>query len=183
MINMLAGKNVANVSSAKFGVTISPESYNIPKGNKTYTFWDTCGLNEGEKGSVPAQDAANKLVELLKSMSVGLIIYFARGPRFLNEVNANKTMFDRIRSACGDKVPIVLVVTELEQWDDMDEWWMTYENEVMRLKLPFQGCACVTTIKGRNNMYETKYEQSTNKVWELVEAHHDLSVRSCFGRI
>jgi hypothetical protein len=168
---MLAGQNVANVSSANFGVTLSSKSYDIPKGNKTYSFWDTSGLNEGEKGSVPAQEAANKLVGLFEGKSVGLIIYLARGARFLTEVQANKPVFGRIRSVCGEKVPIVLVVTGLEQEEVMEEWWTRNKNGVEGLKLSFKGHACVTTIKGMDDVYEEEYQLSRSKIWKLVEDH------------
>ena len=174
---MLAGIDIAKVS-AYSGVTITAnsESYTIPKGEKSYTFWDTSGLNEGDKGSVPAQEADEELINLLKGMNVSLIIYLTRGHRFMNEVVSTKHMFDRIRSVCGEKVPIVLVVTGLEQWEVMDEWWTSNRSNIKGLKLSFQGHACVTTIKGRNNIYETEYQESRNKVWKLVEEHCKPSV-------
>ena len=51
---MLAGEKIAKVSSDPNGCTFIPESYEIAKENKTYTFWDTCGLNGGEEGRVSA---------------------------------------------------------------------------------------------------------------------------------
>ena len=72
---------------------------------------------------------------------------------------------------CEGKVLVVIVVTGLEQEENMDEWWRKYEKDVKRLGLTFEGHACVTTIKGRNDIYEKEYEESTGKVWRLVEAH------------
>ena len=163
---MLAGNNIAEVSH--LGVTDS-KGYTIQKGEKSYRFWETSGLNE-ETDSVPAQEAAKKLINLLKGMNVSLIIYLTRGR--MNEVGANKHMFDQIRSVCGEQVPIVLVVTGLEgEGEAMDEWWTSNKSDIERLKLSFQGHACVTTIKGRNNMYEKEYQDSRSKLWKLVQEH------------
>jgi len=173
---MLAGEKIAKVSSDPYGCTFIAESYEIAKENKTYTFWDTCGLNEGEEGSVSAQKAADNLINLLGGMSVNLIIYFARGNRFLDEVQVNLYLFGRIRRACGAKVPIVLMVTGLEQEEVMDEWWTRHERDIKRSNLSFKGHACITTIKGRNNIYEDEYQESTDKVWKLVDTHCNPSV-------
>jgi len=173
---MLAGEKIAEVSSDPRGCTSIARSYEIAKENKTYTFWDTCGMNEGEGGCVPAQRAADNLVNLLKGMSVNLIIYFARGNRFLNEIQVNLYLFARIRRACGAKVPIALVVTGLEQERVMDEWWTRHQRDIKRLNLSFEGHACVTTIKGKDNIYEDEYQESTDKVWKLVDTHFSTSV-------
>jgi len=165
---MLAREDVAKVSSEVLGCTPAAKDYDLVKQDKTYRFWDTPGLNEGEEGNVPAQKAINELFELVKTMSVSLIICCVRGGRLTDIVRVNCDMFCRI--ICEGKVPIVLVVTGLEQEDNMDQWWTKFEKDVRRLDLAFKEHACVTTIKGRNGLYSKEYEQSANKVWRLVES-------------
>ena len=166
---MLAGKEVANVSSLVWGCTTSAQSYDVTIDDKTFALWDTSGLNEGEKGSVPAEKAIEDLFNLVKRISVNLIIYCVRGSRFTDIVRINFDLFCGIM--CEGRVPVVFVVTGLEQEEVMEEWWTKYQKDVKRLGLSFEGHACVTTIKGRNNIYEREYQESTDKVWRLVKAH------------
>jgi len=165
---MLAREDVAKVSSDVWGCTTAAEGYDVVKQDKTYTFWDTPGLNEGEEGNVPAQKAINELFELVKTIGVSLIIYCVRGGRLTDIVRVNCDLFCRI--ICEGKVPIVLVVTGLEQEDNMDQWWTRFDKDVRRLDLAFKAHTCVTTIKGRNDLYSKEYEQSANKVWSRVAA-------------
>jgi len=166
---MLAGKDVAEVSSLVWGCTTSAESYDINIENKTYKFWDTSGLNEGEEGSVPAEKAITDLFNLVKGIGVNLIVYCVRGCRFTDIVRVNFDLFCGIM--CEGKVPIVLVVTGLEQEEVLDEWWTKYEKDIKRMGLSFEGHACVTTIKGRNNIYQKEYQESSDRVWGLVKEH------------
>src|SRR5258708_26619362 len=155
---MLAGnENTAQVSSGHLGCTTESKSYGIRKGDRTYTFWDTCGFNEGEE---------SKLLPMKKQIRVvgiSLIIYCVRG-RFTNIVGQNYERF--CRELYQGKVPILLVVTGLEG-EDKDEWWTQHKVYVKHLS--FAGHACVTTSKGRNNLYEEEYVMSAAKVWQLVE--------------
>jgi len=164
---MLAGKDMAGVTSAYEGGTTIPKSYDIQKGDMTYRFWDTCGLNEGEEGNVPAKEAIESLVNHVKIITINLIIYCVRG-RFTDIVGHNYDWF--CREICQGKVPTVLVVTGLEQ-EDKDKWWTTNEVHLKRFKLALEGHACVTTYKGRDNRYEKEYDESAAKVWKLVEAN------------
>jgi energy-coupling factor transporter ATP-binding protein EcfA2 len=169
LINMLVGKDVANVSSLVWGCTTSAEGYTVTKEDKAYKLWDTSGLNEGEEGSVPAEKAIKDLFNLVKDISVNLIVYCVRGCRFTDIIRLNFDLFCGI--ICEGKVPIVIVVTGLEQEENMDDWWTKYGKDVKRFGLAFEGHACVTTIKGRNNIYENEYQESTGKVWRLIQAH------------
>ena len=168
---MLAGKDDAKVSSDHRGCTTTPRYYDIQKENKTYRLWDTCGLNEGVAGSVPAEEAIESLVNQVKDISVSLIIYCVRGNRFPDIVRRNYKVF--CRDICQGKVRTVLVVTGLEQEEDIDGWWKTNEKDVKQLNLAFAGHACVTTFKGKKNEYKEEYDLSADKVWRLVKASCD----------
>src|SRR5258705_3988141 len=117
---MLAGEEVAEVSSLVWGCTTSAQSYDIKIENKTYKLWESSGLNEGEEGSVPAEKAIKDLFNLVKGISVNLIIYCVRGCRFTDIVRVNFDLFCGI--ICEGKVPVVLVVTGLEQEEVLDDW-------------------------------------------------------------
>ncbi len=171
LINLLALKEVAEVSSKGFGCTESNKSFDIsPSANNTYTFWDTAGLNEGEQGTVPASQAIDNLCNLVNEIcSINLIIYCIRGSRLPDILRVNYDLFCGI--VCEGKVPIVLVVTGLEQESDMDQWWTNYEKDIKKMDMTFEGHACVTTTKGRGGIYEREYMKSAEKVWALVQEH------------
>ena len=167
---MLAGnENTAQVSSGHLGCTTESKSYDIRKGDRTYTFWDTCGLNEGEEGNVPPMKAMESLVKQVRVIGISLIIYCVRG-RFTNIVGQNYKWF--CWKVCKGKVPVLLVVTGLEG-EDKDEWWTENKVYIEHLELSFAGHACVTTSKGMNNRYEDEYLVSAAKVWKLVEENRN----------
>jgi len=171
---MLAGELRATESNSPTGCTSSNNGIEISKGwpdgsKTTYTFWDTPGLNEGEHGNVPAQEAMLNLCNLLREHSVNLIIYCVRGSRFTDIVRVNYDLFYGI--VCKKKVPIVLVVTGLEQEENMDDWWQRNKNIVKQMGMAsaFNEHACVTTTKGKGDIYMREYEDSASKVWMLVK--------------
>jgi predicted GTPase len=166
---MLAGKPVAEVSDYASGCTTSNKCYSIShRDNNGYTFWDTPGLNEDREGSVSLQAAVQDLLQLVNDQGVNLLIYCIRG-RLVNTIRVNYDLFWGI--ICKEKVPILLVVTGLEGKHDMDEWWRVNEKSIKKMKMVFAGHACITSWKGRENIYETVYEESAEKVWALVREH------------
>lgn len=169
---MLAGKVVAQVSSKEFGCTSLAQAYDISlnSGDNIYRFWDTPGLNEGDDGNVPAGKAIESLRQLVEGLpTVNLVIYCVRAQRLTGIVQKNYETFCKIM---GDrKVPMLLVLTGLEQEDDRKGWWKRNRKVVKRMRMTFEQHACVTTIKGTNGIYEKEYQVSTDVVWVLVKEH------------
>ena len=132
-------------------------------------FWDTAGLNEAEDGTVSSQAAVRNLLNLVNDHGVNLLIYCIR-KRFPGIIRVNYDLFWRI--ICRERVPIVLVVTGLEGKNDMDEWWRENQKTIKKkMKMSFNGHACITSWKGRENRYEKVYKESAEKVWKLVREH------------
>lgn len=176
LINMLARTEVAVVSNQAAGFTSSNRSYNISPPNdygknlsSTYVFWDTAGLNEGDHGTVPMQDALENLLKLVNEQSVNLVIYCIRGSRLTPIVRVNYDLFWGI--ICEGKVPIVLVVTGLELENNMDGWWKKNNGLFQQMGLSFDGLACVTTAMGRDDTHNAKFWESEEKVWHLIREH------------
>jgi predicted GTPase len=169
IINLLAGRSVADVSGGAAGCTSSNQHYSIPHGaDTTYTFWDTAGLNEADNGTVSSQAAVQNLLDLVKDHGVNLLIYCMR-PRLVDISRVNYDLFWKI--ICMEKVPVVLVVTGLEGREDMEEWWQENEKTIKRMRMVFAGHACITSWKGREGMYQNAYDESAEKVWKLVTEH------------
>ena len=165
---MLAGESVARVSAGASGCTTSNLPYSISYGDNNYTFWDTPGLNENDQGTFPSHDAVQNLLRLVKEHSINLLIYCIRG-RLVDIIRVNYDLFWKI--ICGENIPIVLVVTGLEDEQNMDVWWPRNQKTIRKMKMSFAGHACITSWKGKGNMYEREYEESAKEVWRLVMEH------------
>jgi len=168
LINLLTGSKLAVVSSDLDGGTSSNEPYVItaPRSGttETYTVWDTPGLNEGERGTVPARKALDNLLNLTRKTGVNLVIYCIRAGRLPDIIRVNFDSYWRI--ICDTKVPIILVVTGVEQELSPDDWWKRNGRWFKRGRMTFNGQVCVA-LKGDPEAYQRSYED----VWELVQRH------------
>ena len=165
---MLAGRPVAGVSAGASGCTSSNFHYSIRNQGNTYKFWDTPGLNEANDGTVAPQDAVQNLLNLVKDQGANLLIYCIHD----RLVDISRLNYDLIwRIICMEKVPIVMVVTGLEGKHDMDEWWRENEKSVKKMNLSFARHACITSWKGKGDIYAKDYKESAEKVWKLVRGH------------
>jgi len=179
VINMICGNSVAMTSSNATGCTFTSTPYDVqmPDGSRI-TYWDTAGLDEGERGTVTAKDAIVNLYRLIRMLDDGvcLLIYCMRGPRINESLVRNYKMF--YSAFCLEKVPIVLVVTGLEEEPVLDDWWSRNEALFQRYHMMFAGHACVTATRGKEKetkgtyVYEREYELSVVAVQELVKGHY-----------
>ncbi|EIW86068.1 hypothetical protein CONPUDRAFT_148188 [Coniophora puteana RWD-64-598 SS2] len=139
LVNMLSEGAVepAAVSNQALGCTFETQRYRVTLDNREYILWDTAGLNEGSKGTVSEEKACEKLVELLQQLKggVNLLVYVLRGNRFRGIVKINYEIFQRV--ICQRKVPIVLVVTGLENESPMEKWWVENEEDLQLNGLHF----------------------------------------------
>jgi hypothetical protein len=92
-----------------------------------------------------------------------------RGPRIEGLTQKNYEIFYEI--LCEKKVPIVLVITGLENEDNIDDWWTENEGEFRTEGMSFADVACITAIKGKRDMFAMVFEQSREKVERLVLDH------------
>jgi hypothetical protein len=166
---MLSDHQVATTSNLAVGCTFENNRYHITIDGTQYTLWDTAGLNEGEAGSVPAETALHHLGDLVKKLNDGLslLVYCIRGSRYRDIVKVNYDLFTEI--ICQGEVPVVVVVTGLENEERMEDWWVVNEREFSSRNMHFCGHACVTTTKGKKNMFEEEYEESRNVLRTLIK--------------
>lgn len=78
------------------------------------------------------------------------------------------------KEACGSHVPIVLVVTGLENEEPMENWWKENCDELLKYGLEFEDHACITATRGkvRGNgvqIFDKEYEESRKEVKSLIE--------------
>ncbi|KAF9223354.1 hypothetical protein BS17DRAFT_781734 [Gyrodon lividus] len=167
------GTEIPYISSGANGCTFASAGYATKIGGKEFTLWDTVGLNESEHGTTSSPVAAQNLRELMQKVEGGLslLVYVIRGTRFREVVRINYDIF--YRAICGEKVPIVAVVTGLENEERMDSWWDDNGADLQKFGLVFTANACITASRGKllktgRHAFEDEYEDSKRKLYELV---------------
>ncbi|KAN0086164.1 hypothetical protein V8E55_007298 [Tylopilus felleus] len=174
VINLIADEKVAHTSNDSQGCTFHHNMYYIPLGDTLYNFWDTAGLDEGSEGTVPAEEAENRLRELMRSLAhlggINLIIYCVRGTRLTKALRRNYDLF--YVKLCQEKVPVALVVTGLEhQQGEMETWWLENEAALRRHGMRFDAHACVTTVNAQDPFIQQRRSESRAQLCKLVRKH------------
>ncbi|KAF8552193.1 P-loop containing nucleoside triphosphate hydrolase protein, partial [Imleria badia] len=175
LINLIAGKKVSETSSGALGCTLEYKRYLLDLGDQHFAIWDTAGLDEGTQGSVPADKAEAYLKQLLhelaKNNGVDLLVYCVRGTRVRSALLTNYHIF--YSAICRKKVPIVIVITGLEnQEGNMETWWCKNESQFSLLKMYFDSHACVTTLESstvtENALLKERREVSKAAVIKMI---------------
>ncbi|KAE9393155.1 hypothetical protein BT96DRAFT_999694 [Gymnopus androsaceus JB14] len=177
VINMLRGEDIAPVSSGARGCTFESKAYRVTIDGEEYQVHDTTGLDEGDAGRVSSKDAILKLYQLLRNLQdgVALLVYCMRGPRLTGAIQRNySTFYDGF---FRKEVPIVVVVTGLEDVEPMMESWWTDGDEPGRIafakyNMHFDGHACITASRGKRNRNQEEYEESKEVLRQLIADKH-----------
>jgi len=172
LVNLIVGQNVAKVSGSAEGCTFRNDAYKATIGNTTFNIFDTAGLNEGDQGRVPHWTALRELYTLIRQLEgVSLLIYCMRG-RVKENAKANWLLFNKI--ICGEKVPIIAVVTGLETCEDPDDWWRDKDNRkvLSRNQMKPKAVGCVVSFPGRRNEYVDLYAKSQTKLRDLIAQNY-----------
>jgi hypothetical protein len=171
---MLAGHKAAKTSNSVMGCTFQSSHYRITIDKEMFYVWDTAGLDEGTHGRVPAEVAEKHLAKLLRELGsangIHLLVYCIRGSSVRKALARNYTIF--YSAICRKKVPIVAVVTGLEnEPSSMEDWWVTGEKDLARYKMRFHDHACVTTLdmqRVASTPFQERSKQSQQAVRKLV---------------
>jgi len=165
---MIVGKDVAKVAGTAEGCTFKNEAYEATIGNTTFTIYDTTGLNEGDQGRVPHWEAIRGLYTLIRQLSgVSLLVCCMRG-RVRDNTTFNWLLFNKV--ICGEKVPIIAVVTGLETYGDPDDWWReeANQNAFKKNRMGPKDVGCVVSYQGRRGEFSEIYAKSQTKVRDLI---------------
>jgi len=175
IVNMLAGYNVAKISSKAEGCTFKWDRYPVEISGKHYNIFDTAGLDEGEEGTMPAEDAVVQLYQLITNVENGisLIVFVMRGPRIKEAAHRNWRLFYEI--FCRQKVNGSIIITGLEQEEDMDDWWPENKGHFYSYGMRPFGAAGITAtpgkLKGSRCIYQEEYDESTSKMKKMIREH------------
>lgn len=176
VINMIAGKDVASVSSDANAGTSAFESsmYNEASQDMPLKFWETEGIDGGASGDLAATTAASYLYDLIQHLKdgVSLLVFCVRGPRVTGNDARNFQIFHE--KIFQKRVSIILVLTGLEAEDEIDDWWAKNEHAFQTRGIIPDGHICVVATKGKFReasgefLYERDYEESKTKLQKLV---------------
>lgn len=179
VINAITQTQLAETSSDATGCTFSHKSYPVEISGQRYVLFDTAGLNEGNMGAVPAAKAEKELRRLLCGLmnsgsdGIGLLVYCVRSTRARQALIRNYNLFYSV--ICRKKVPIVVVITGLENETDMQGWWHTNAKEFKSRNMHFQDHACVTTLHKHAGISDV----FTRRIAESREIMRNLIVKNC----
>ncbi|KAG1851145.1 hypothetical protein F4604DRAFT_1308269 [Suillus subluteus] len=158
VINLLAGRQVAETSSGQNSPTLHYDAYGVTIDNVPYRVYDTTGFDDyrtNPSGFLYAITNAHKLAkELREKGGVCLLLYCIKGDRIPPTFITNYRLLYEF--LFEEKVPVALIATHLEGEDNMDDWYS-------RNKGWFE-CQAV----------KEKYEMSRTKVGKLIscQAQH-----------
>lgn len=170
IINMLSASDVAPVSNGVDMCTLENGGYKVDVLGKEMTLWDTSGLDDGEAGRVPNPKAIANLYELLRiKTGVNLLVFVTR-PRIKGSAPKHWKLFHKI--VCREQVPIVVIVTGLEEERDRESWWRDNKAKLHSYGMYADDHACITASRGKVvdgvHVYDEEFDDARAKVQTLL---------------
>ena len=177
VVNILAGAQVAKSSNDAVGCTFDHQQYRIKVASHSIRIYDTTGLNQSPTGTVPGAQAVAKLFNLIRCLTdsdgIDFMVMVIKPEGIKERTVKNYELF--FKTLCQQQVPIVIVVTNLENEETMDDWWQRNEERLRNHGMTFTGHACVTTTKGKRTpsgfSLQTEYDLSKKTLDDLISFH------------
>ena len=173
VINLMAGRKVATTSPDDHRCTLHWTEYTVTFDNKKYQVFETVGLEEPliqPQEYLSAIINAYGLINALKERGgINLLLFCIRGGRVTATMQSNYRLF--FEFLCEEKVPLALVVTNLEREIRMEDWYTRNEIHLEKQNIRSIGHACITTATTLDGRYNDKYEESRKIVRSVVQAY------------
>ncbi|KAF9237153.1 P-loop containing nucleoside triphosphate hydrolase protein [Melanogaster broomeanus] len=158
VINLIAGRMVAEVSQGAVACTKFSKEYLLDVDGRRYSIWDTVGVDDRDMGTNGYLNAIEKAHELIQHLSqeggVDLLLFCIPGNRITVSMQSNYRLFYEV--LCGSAVPISLVITHLEREPDMDAWWSRNSNILEKYGIKGARHACVTGLPDHSQYGESR---------------------------
>lgn len=171
VINLLAAEPIAKVSSDVEGCTLQSTKYTFTLMGTEIRIWDTVGLEEptmGVNGYLTAIEKAHSLIrDLASAGGIDLLLFCIRGSRITATTQSNYRLFHEV--LCDKKVPIALIVTNLEREVEMEHWWARNAEHIKMYGIHSAGHACVTGVEEEVE----KYNESKESLRKLLLSQLD----------
>ncbi|KAG2346172.1 hypothetical protein BDR05DRAFT_67400 [Suillus weaverae] len=172
IINMLCSWVNAPTSNDTFVCTRIEQEYECDLGQQqSCLIHDTIGLEEGRWGFLPDKRAQKRLKTYLRTKEPQLLVYCMPGNRGCLKKSHGRN-YKKFRSAVGNNVRVVVVVTGLEDFEGpLESWWSNNERELQNLGIPINARhACITALP-RAELERDKrflYDRSCEDVKTLI---------------
>ncbi|KAG2070669.1 hypothetical protein BDR04DRAFT_1076475 [Suillus decipiens] len=172
LVNLIAGDQLAEASSGAQSCTLqsTPHSITLSDFQLNVNLFDTVGLDSPTMNNAGYLDALVKAHELIVSLKnrggVHGLLFCIKAGRVSNTMQQNYRLF--FEFLCQAQVPLALVVTNLENEENMDEWWTKNKAHIENSGIVPVTHVCITTIKGYKNAYEARYLESRMKVIKML---------------
>jgi hypothetical protein len=175
---MLATVEDAGSPTARLAIPSSQSRGKAPEdcpylrdiGDRVVRMFDTAGLGEPSGGTVDSIKAIASLYRLMLQLERGihLLVYVIRGPRITGEIQKNYQVFWEI--FCQRQVHIIVLVTGMED-EDPEKWWEDNAVHFDKDGMKFDGRACITATKGKDDRLIGEYEKSRKAVVHNIRRH------------
>jgi len=171
VINLIAGKPLAKVSSDLTRCTLAWKEYSLPEafGGSRYNLFDTMGIENSEleldfKSYLAALADARNLIKTLDDRGgIHLLLYCIGKGRATATLQVNYRLFYEI--LYERKVPIVLIITHLEAERVMEDWWERNRATLDEYDIRVARHACITTVGDDRS----KYDNSQRTIRRLLQ--------------
>ncbi|PVF98121.1 P-loop containing nucleoside triphosphate hydrolase protein [Serendipita vermifera] len=172
VVNMFDGEKKAEISKSAVGADFQFQPYERTIYDEKFNVIEIVALSKASKDVDRTLDAVSNLWELVRLLEggVNLLVYVMRG-RITESAMKNYKMF--FEGFCQSQVPIVLVVTEMENEAQPEDWWERNKQFFNDYGMKFSGQSCITAFKGKMKngiwTYQEEYDEATWKVQDLVK--------------
>ena len=173
VINLMAGREVAQTSSDLPSCTLHAEEYafTFPGGTEIRIF-DTVGLEGPDMGVKPFMDAIVEAHQLVTSLhrvgGVDLLLFCVRGGRITKTTRRTYQLFYEV--LCGSDVPLAVIVTHLEGEENvMEDWWVRNEKWFGTYKINrIDAHACITAVSADAEMHVQRRADSQKILRDML---------------
>ncbi|KAF8135648.1 hypothetical protein EV363DRAFT_802302 [Boletus edulis] len=176
IVNLLADKSVADVSTGVEACTKRARWYPISLGEKTFRLWDTMGFNQAETKDMNPLSPYEQAHALLRNLQDGvdLILLCARK----DGINASlRNLYWLLDSFFfGGRAQIALVLTHFDV--PHNQWWDRNKNSIAQkcnIPVQFLPYVCITTVQNGPLQSDSLYDQSKQALKTLLQEHATTS--------
>ena len=164
VINLIAGRPVAQVTSDIESCTLGSTSYVIDTPKKQFVVWDTVGFNGVRNGHEITRQAVVHTTQLIRDLSgasgVDLLVFVKECGKLTESERYCHRLFQEF--LCEGQVPVAVVVTHLEDQEPMEHWWETNGEGLLKaLSGNVIGHACITSLSTTDSEDSKYREQAT----------------------
>ncbi|KAG2750387.1 hypothetical protein P692DRAFT_20729528, partial [Suillus brevipes Sb2] len=167
LINLMAGKDVADTFCGIEACTTCWKEYPIDIDGESFKVFDTVGLDEPQPGIPQFFDAVENAYSLIQNLErqggIDLLVFCMPAGRLKAMHQRNYRLFRYF--LCDKTVPIVLAITNLEREQNMESWWTRNQKTFRKKNISVDGYACIAAIEH----YPSLQEKSRDAIRKVVK--------------